>query len=268
MQISLGLSPCPNDTFSFYALLHHKTVFADPLTVRYLDIEALNQACMQQQFEFCKVSFHAYCRLRERYQLLEAGSALGFGCGPLLVARANLGREDAGNIRIGVPGRWTTANLLLRLWAGVDLDLVQMPFDQIMPRVARGDLDAGVIIHESRFTYPDYGLKQVADLGSWWEEETGYPIPLGGIVARRDLPQELVQRFDRALAESIRYGWQHPDEPIGFMRRHAQEMQQEVMAQHVGLYVNRYSAGLGEQGRRAVAALVERATGLPGFIEG
>lgn len=253
--MQLAISPCPNDTFAFYALLHGKTAWGASPICLYEDIEALNQRAMEGLADFCKVSFHAYLLLRDRYQLLEAGSALGHGCGPLVVTRPGAGEAAVKRGKVAIPGRLTTAALLLELCYGKDLELVTLTFDQIMPAVAAGEVDAGLIIHESRFTFQQHGLEQLIDLGAWWEETTGAAIPLGGIVARRDLPAETIARFDQALGESIDYAWAHQDEVTPFMQKHAQEMEPQIMRQHVDLYVNDYTRALGEKGRAAIKRL-------------
>ena len=255
----LAISPCPNDTFAFYGLLHGKTGYEPELKTRFDDIEALNRLCFQGSIDFCKISFHAYVLLRDRYELLDCGSALGFGCGPLVVSKTFMAEEQLRSQRIAVPGRYTTATLLLKLLLGPDPDLVEMPFDHIMPAVAAGRVGAGLIIHESRFTYAEHGLTSVLDLGEWWERECGHPIPLGGIVARKSLGDAAIGNFDRALGRSIDYAWAHPEETESFMRLYAQEMAPDVMHRHVNLYVNRFTRGLGQEGRAAVAFLIEEA---------
>ena len=193
--------------------------------------------------------------LRDRYQLLDAGSALGFGCGPLLVAKPSLTQASVRNATIAIPGRYTTAALLLELCLGKNLNLVQMPFERIMPAVERGEVGAGLIIHESRFTYPQHGLVSLIDLGEWWEKETGMPIPLGGIVASKALPDARITAFDNALRESVAYANNNPSAVEPFMRKHAQEMDSEVMHNHVKLYVNDFTLNLGDRGRAAIQRL-------------
>ena len=255
----LAISPCPNDTFAFYGLLHGKVACPAPEQTTYADIEELNRLCMEGAVDFCKISFGAYPEVRDRYQILDAGSALGFGCGPLVVARNEMTPEALSKTTIAVPGRHTTATLLLSLWLGKDLQLVLMPFDQIMPAVARGHVAAGLIIHESRFTFADHGLVSVMDLGAWWEGAFGLPIPLGGIAAKRSLGAATIKTFDSALSASIQYAWSHRQETIPFMQHHAQEMDPSVMARHVDLYVNQFTSDLGKQGRQAIEFLVTQA---------
>ena len=255
----LAISPCPNDTFAFYALLEGKTSWQHPLETRFADIEELNHLCMEASVDICKISFHAWLLVRDQYALLQAGSALGSGCGPLVVARPDCKGRDLQSLKIAVPGRYTTATLLLQMLLGRKPDMVEMTFDRIMPAVAAGEIDAGLIIHESRFTYNRHGLISLIDLGDWWERETGSPIPLGGIVAHRRLGQATINAFDKALAESVTYAWAHRNDTVPFMLKHAQEMEPDVMNAHVDLYVNRFTQNLGEEGRKALEKLAERA---------
>ncbi len=255
----LAISPCPNDTFAFYGLIHGKTDWTEPLELSFADIEELNRFCFEDQVDFCKISFHTYLLVRDRYSLLETGSALGFGCGPLLVARRETSLSNLKDKKIAIPGRYTTATLLLELLLGRDLNTVEMRFDQIMPAVAAGRVDAGLIIHESRFTYQTHGLVSLVDLGAWWERESGFPIPLGGIVAHRRVEEGKVTEFDRALGQAVDYAWAHPEETYPFMGQHAREMDREVMKSHVALYVNRFTRRLGPEGRTAIDYLIQLA---------
>ncbi|CAM2067358.1 1,4-dihydroxy-6-naphtoate synthase [Sulfidibacter corallicola] len=260
----LAISPCPNDTFAFYGLLHGKTAYRGRLETTFADIEELNRLCLEGHVDFCKISFGVYPAVQDRYRLLEAGSALGFGCGPLVVARHELSRADLAGKRIAIPGRHTTAALLLDLYLDGDYQPVEMVFDRIMPACAAGEVDAGLIIHESRFTYDRHGLSRAVDLGEWWEHETGHPIPLGGIVARRDLDPAETAAFDAALTASIDYAHAHDAEVERFMRLHAAEIERDVMQRHVALYVNAFTRGLGARGRAAIEDLAERAAKLRG----
>ena len=257
--LSLGYSPCPNDTFIFCAMTRGRIPDAPPCREVLEDIETLNTLALERELDLTKISFHALGHLREHYVLLRAGGALGRGCGPLAVSGAPMSPDRLKGSKIALPGRLTTAALLLRLF-DPDLDqLVYLPFDEIMPACARGDVDAGVIIHESRFTFGEYGLSQVIDLGAWWEEETGHPIPLGGILARRELGGAMHARLDRSIRSSIEYAYAHPDEVRPYIRRHAQEMDESVMQQHIDLYVNKYSIQYGEDGEAAIHDLYARA---------
>jgi len=258
--LTLGYSPCPNDTFIFHALVHGKTPLPG-ITVRERleDVETLNQLARQRVLDLTKISFHAYGHLRHDYVLLDSGSALGRGCGPLVIAREPLSMEALRGQPIAIPGKLTTANLLLQLYGEGYEQVRPMPFDHIMPCLARGELRAGVIIHESRFTFRQHGLQQVLDLGRWWEEETGSPIPLGGILARRDLGPELIRIVEGGIAASLKHAWDHPEESRSYIKAHAQELDDAVIDQHIGLYVNDFSLNLGSAGRQAVASLLQRA---------
>lgn len=259
-QLTLGFSPCPNDTFIFHALVNRLVNIADvSFRERLEDVETLNTLALGGELDVTKVSFHLLGHIREEYTLLSAGAALGRGCGPLLVSRAGVTPESLRGKQLAVPGRYTTAALLLRLFdPGLD-NLVYLPFHEIMPAIVRGEVAAGVIIHESRFTFQQYGLQRLVDLGEWWERDSGQPIPLGGIVARRSLGGELVARISAAIAASIDHARAHPAEARAYIRSHAQEMDDEVCAAHIGLYVNDFSRDLGEEGRQAVRVLMERA---------
>jgi len=258
-QLSLGYSPCPNDTFIFYGLIHRKidcpnVVFNERLE----DVETLNQLALQGQLDLTKISYHALGHLREDYVLLRSGSALGRGCGPLVVATQATSMSKLRGQKIAIPGALTTANLLLQLYSVGYEDLLILPFDQIMEAVITGQAAAGVIIHESRFTYQQYGLKQILDLGQWWEEDSGYPIPLGGILAKRSLGTDLIRQIDAALRQSIEYAFSQPQEPQDYIKKHAQELEDEVIRNHINLYVNNFSLDLGE-GVLAIKTLLQRA---------
>ena len=259
-ELTLGYSPCPNDTFIFYALTHGRVAGPDAvIRERLEDVETLNQLALQGTLDLTKISYHAFGLLREEYVLLTSGGALGRGCGPLVVAPRACGMNDLRGTTIAVPGELTTANLLLQLYGEGYDKLLVLPFDRIMPAVCRGAAAAGVIIHESRFTYREYGLHQVLDLGQWWEEDSGCPIPLGGILAKRSLGGDLIRAIDRAIRASIAYAHAHPQEPTAYIKQHAQELEDSVIRQHIGLYVNAFSLDLGEEGIRAVHCLLTRA---------
>jgi len=271
--ISLGYSPCPNDTYIFYGLVRNKIQGAPIFEEVLEDIETLNRLAMDDKLDMTKISFHALAHLRDRYCLLHSGGALGSGCGPLVISSQPL--ADLTGKRIAIPGKLTTAALLLRLFNPALDDLVVLPFHEIMDATQKGDVDAGVIIHESRFTYPDYGLHKVIDLGEWWEESTGHPIPLGGILVRRDLGTETIQRIDRSLRNSIEYAHANPDAIKGYIHQHAQEMDEQVMQQHIDLYVNDYTLDYMADGEAAITDLFDRAekagivppSNLPLFID-
>jgi 1,4-dihydroxy-6-naphthoate synthase len=258
--LTLGYSPCPNDTFIFYALVHGRTPLPGmDVRERLEDVETLNQLALQGALDLTKISYHAFGHLREQYVLLRSGGALGRGCGPLVVAPEALSMDDLRGRRIAIPGRLTTANLLLQLYGeGFDNVLI-LPFDRIMGAVQAGEADAGVIIHESRFTYRRQGLVEIQDLGAWWEASSGLPIPLGGILARRTLGAERIRTIDRALAASVDFALAHPAEPKSYIKRHAQELEDTVIDSHIALYVNDFSRDLGAEGVRAVSTLLQRA---------
>ncbi|MFH1571622.1 MAG: 1,4-dihydroxy-6-naphthoate synthase [Gemmatimonadota bacterium] len=257
--LALGFSPCPNDTFAFYALVHGRLSGAPVVRAVLEDIETLNRLALRRELDVAKVSFHAYAGLRPHYFLLRSGGALGRGCGPLVVAREPLAPADLARLQVAIPGERTTAALLLRLFCPAVTAPRVMPFHRIMPAVAAGEVDAGVIIHESRFTYPQHGLVQVADLGAWWETTTGHPIPLGGIAARRSLGAGLVLRLERALRASVAYARAHPEETRPYVARHAQEMDEAVRRAHIELYVNDFTLDYGSAGEAAISHLLARA---------
>ncbi len=258
--LTLGYSPCPNDTFIFHALVHGLVdgggfAFREQLD----DVETLNRLALAGALDISKVSYHLLGFIRDDYCLLRSGGALGRGCGPLVVSGRFTSMGDLKGKRIAVPGRYTTASLLLRLFDPELDNIVFLPFHEIMGAVARGEVDAGVIIHESRFTYAGLGLTKLLDLGDWWERETGHPIPLGGIVVRRSLGAAVALRLERALKASVEYALAHPEAAGDYIRSHSQEMSAEVCAAHINLYVNRFSVELGAEGEAAVAALLARA---------
>jgi len=258
-ELTLGFSPCPNDTFIFHALVTGLVPLEGiPLRPRLEDVETLNRLAVEERLDVTKVSYGALPYLQGRYTLLRSGGALGRGCGPLLVARERLTREDLTSATIAVPGRMTTANLLLRLFGPEFPEGREMVYSEIMPAVERGEVDAGLIIHESRFTYPRYGLVKVVDLGEWWEEATGAPIPLGGIVARTALGEETIHQLESAIRASVEYAFRNPQASEEYVALHAQEMEPAVMRQHIDLYVNDFSVDLAEEGERAVNELLRR----------
>lgn len=259
--LSLGYSPCPNDTFIFYALVHGQIDTAGlGFRETLLDVETLNQKALNSELDITKVSFHAYGFLRDRYHLLRSGGAVGRGCGPLVVAKKMWSMDDLRGKRIAIPGRLTTAYLLLQLYdPALAGNVVAMPFDRIMDAVKEGSVDAGLIIHESRFTYPDYGLSEVIDLGRWWEQDTGLPIPLGCIIARKDLGRGLVQTIGTLVRDSVEYAFAHREETKDYIKAHSREIKDEVVEEHIRLYVNDYSLDLGSDGVTAAEELLKRA---------
>jgi 1,4-dihydroxy-6-naphthoate synthase len=259
-NLSLGYSPCPNDTFIFYALTHNKVAIpGHTIDERLEDVETLNQLALDGLLDLTKISYHALGHLRDRYVLLHSGGALGRGCGPLVIAPESTDMQALRGKRIAVPGKLTTANLLLQLYGNGYEDLLILPFDQIMSALQNGAADAGVIIHESRFTYQQAGFHEVLDLGAWWEKDSGLPIPLGGILARRDLGETTIRMADDAIRSSLDYARRHPQEPYSYIKKHAQELENEVIDAHINLYVNDFSLTLGDEGIMAVKTLLSRA---------
>jgi 1,4-dihydroxy-6-naphthoate synthase len=264
MKLTLGFSPCPNDTFIFDALIHHK-IDTEGLDFEVLfdDVETLNQKALRGELDITKLSFHAYAHVLEHYVLLDAGSALGFGVGPLLISKhqadPDLVRREAAELTVGIPGRYTTANFLLGVAFPELQNKKEIMFSDIEKSLLSGEIDLGLIIHENRFTYQDKGLKKVMDLGDFWEKETGAAIPLGGIMIKRSLPEDVKDKVNRLVRKSVEFAFENPKSGIGFIREHAQEMSEEVMYKHIELYVNRYSVDLGTEGRKAVQTLFDRA---------
>jgi 1,4-dihydroxy-6-naphthoate synthase len=271
-ELALGFSSCPNDTFMFHALVFG---LVEVPGVRFTpvieDIEALNLRAMDpaRRLPITKLSASALARLTDHYAVLDAGAALGRGCGPLVVRSA--AREDLRELgdlegkRVAIPGENTTANLLLRIAAGsVRFESVPMRFEQIMPAVAAGRADAGLIIHESRFTYPQHGLVELADLGVIWEQRTGRPIPLGMIAVARELGEPTIAAIEVGLRRSVELAFEQPDRSRAWIREHAQELDDEVCRRHIALYVNEFSRSLGDEGRAAIDELLARgrASGL------
>lgn len=262
MNLTLGYSPCPNDTYIFGALaLGHVAAPGLTFDIRLEDVETLNRLALDHALDVTKLSFAALLapEIEAEYELLASGGALGRGCGPLVVAREPFRPEELASKRIVTPGRRTTAHLLTRLCTGGATVAAELPFEKIMPAVAAGEFDAGVIIHESRFTFPGFGLHKIVDLGEWWETTTGKPIPLGGIVARRSLGEGVIRAVERAIAASLAHADAHPETVGDYIRAHAQEMSEDVQRAHIALYVNEFSHDLGPEGRAAVAELRRRA---------
>jgi len=247
----------------FDAIVHER-IDLEGLTfsVRMADVEALNTSALAGEADVTKLSYHAYAYCARDYVLLDAGSALGRNCGPLLVSKRAIAKAEvaAGRLRIAIPGKYTTANLLLGLAFPAAEDKTELVFSEIEPALLADAYDAGLLIHENRFTYEARGLKKIVDLGEFWEGETGAPIPLGGIVIKRSLPDEVKQAVNRVLRRSVEYAFAHREASLPFVRVHAQEMSDDVMYRHIDLYVNEYSVDLGAEGRRAVELLFERAS--------
>jgi len=267
MKLTLGFSPCPNDTFIFDALIHHK-IDTEGLEfeVLYDDVETLNQKAMKGELDITKLSFHAFAYVANQYALLDAGSALGFGVGPLLISKNNFeGSTDPrlqmpnSPLKIGIPGKYTTANFLLGIAYPHLLNKQELVFSEIESALLNEEIDLGLIIHENRFTYQDKGLTKIVDLGDYWEKLTGCAIPLGGIVINRNLDREVQLKVNRLIRQSVEFAFAHPKSGIDFIRQHAQAMEESVMYKHIELYVNKYSINLGEEGRKAVDTLFKLA---------
>lgn len=290
MKLSLGFSPCPNDTFIFDAMIHQK-IDTEGLSfdVVFDDVETLNQKAFCAELDITKLSYHAYAYLTEQYVLLHAGSALGFGVGPLLICE----NEDyistdslqtlrpltsdfrpqtsdfrpqtsdlqppTSDLRIGIPGKYTTANFLLSLALPEAKNKIEMKFFEIESALLNNQIDLGVIIHENRFTYQEKGLKKIIDLGEFWEDLTQGPIPLGGIMVKRELPENIKQKINRIIKRSVQYAFDHPESGMDFICSLSQEMSKEVINKHIELYVNKFSIDLGEVGRKAVQTFFEQA---------
>jgi 1,4-dihydroxy-6-naphthoate synthase len=272
MKLSLGFSPCPNDTFIFDALIHHK-IDTEGLEfeVFYDDVETLNQKAFRGELDITKLSYHAFAYIADKYVLLDAGSALGFGVGPMLISDLEISISDLQNNQIrdpksqirnpliGIPGKYTTANFLLGLAFPEAINKQELVFSDIENAVLEGRIDVGLIIHENRFTYQDKGLKKIIDLGDYWEKKTGCAIPLGGIVANRNLPEDVQHKINRVLRKSVEFAFANPKSGLEYIRSHAQEMSEEVMYKHIDLYVNKYSVDLGEEGKKAIKLLFDTA---------
>ena len=259
-RIKLGLSPCPNDTFIFDALLHQKIdtrgLKFEPV---FADVEELNAMAFRGELEVSKLSYHALALLTKEYQILNSGGALGRGVGPLLIAKKALSEAEIKQARIAIPGKHTTANFLLSLAYPAAQQKEAMLFSEIESAVLDGSVEAGLIIHENRFTYQEKGLVKLMDLGEYWEEVSGSLIPLGGIAVKRSMEPEMKTAIDQLIRESVAYAFKEPAASRDFVQKHAQEMDVKVTQQHIDLYVNQYSLDLGQEGRKAVQTLFKQA---------
>ena len=260
-SLSIGFSPCPNDTYIFNKLVHkvpeeHEVHFQKP----YLeDVETLNQWALKSRLDVTKLSYHAIGHLLDEYCVLPSGSALGRGCGPLLVAAKEIAPENYATMRVAIPGKHTTGALLFRMFLPECNDLVEMRFEKIMDAISSGEVDSGVIIHESRFTNQTLRLHCLQDLGQWWETTSGMPIPLGCIAIRRSLGPQIIRAVDEQIKASLKWARAHPVEVMEYIEQHAQETEEDVTRSHIDLYVNDYSYDLGDEGREAVELFLERA---------
>ena len=249
-HLTCAYSTCPNDTFVFCQLAKQ-----DDIEVHLHDVETLNRMAFEEQFDITKLSFHAWILVQEKYQLLNVGAALGRGCGPLVIRRSDAPVALSEESVIAVPGEYTTAHLLLRLWNPKLKNRVFMPFDQIMDAVATGKADAGVVIHEGRFVFEEQGFQCLADLGDWWEGETGLPIPLGCIAAKKSLGAERIAEFEARLKLSIQTAFDDPDSTTDYVKQHAQELANVITREHIKTYVNDFTLDLGAEGRAAINRL-------------
>ncbi|GAB1463053.1 menaquinone biosynthesis family protein [Pedobacter sp.] len=265
MELTLGFSPCPNDTFIFDALIHSK-IATEGLSFKvfYDDVETLNQKALAGELDITKLSFHAFAYVAAQYALLNAGSALGFGVGPLLICKKenaerieNQLKTGDWELKIGIPGKYTTANFLLGVAYPQLTNKQEMVFSEIEAALLSNAIDLGLIIHENRFTYEAKGLHKVIDLGAYWEEFSGCAIPLGGIVVNRKLPIEIQEKVNRLVRKSVEFAFENPKSGLEFIRQHAQAMDEEVMYKHIELYVNNYSVDLGTEGRKAIDTLFD-----------
>ncbi|HRG86738.1 MAG TPA: 1,4-dihydroxy-6-naphthoate synthase [Chitinophagales bacterium] len=258
MNLSIAYSPCPNDTFIFDALAHQK-IDTEGLTFDIIhgDVETLNREAMDGKYDITKLSYHAFAYMSNHYQLLTAGSALGRGCGPLMISKDEIPRSKIEFCLIGIPGRLTTANFLMTLAFPEAATKKEMVFNEIENALLNDAIDIGLIIHENRFTYIHKGLKKIIDLGEWWEKKYQLPIPLGGIVTRRDFDPALQLKINRVVKRSVEFALANPAQTMQYVRDHAQEMDEQVMQQHIALYVNDFSVDLGEEGKAAITALYE-----------
>jgi 1,4-dihydroxy-6-naphthoate synthase len=257
MELTLGFSPCPNDTFIFDAMVNNKIDTKGlKFNTRLEDVETLNKLAMQGKLDITKLSFGVYSKVKDQYELLNSGSALGRGCGPLLISKTPIPQDKIKDCKIAIPGENTTANLLFSLAFPEAKQKEIMVFSDIENAVLDGRVDAGVIIHENRFTYQLKGLVKIIDLGEYWENTTGSPIPLGGIFMRKDIPAETRQQVDQLIHDSLQYSYKHYPALSEYVTSHAQEMDEKVMRQHIDLYVNDFSLGLGEAGKAAVDRLM------------
>ena len=257
MKLKLGLSPCPNDIFIFDALIHQK-IDTEGLEfdVFYADVEQLNKWSLKGNLDVSKLSFNAFFHCVSKYILIDSGSALGRNCGPLLIKKPKTVLTSKSII--GIPGKHTTANLLLNITQPKYINKVEMLFSEIEERVILNQIDAGLIIHETRFTYQKKGLEKVIDLGEFWENITGFPVPLGGIAIKRDLSFDIQKKMERVLRNSIKYAFKNRTSSLDFIKCHAQEMEKDIIDAHISLYVNDYSISLGEEGRSAIKLLFQK----------
>ena len=263
MRLTLGFSTCPNDTFIFDAMIHGK-IDTEGLefTVKMGDVEELNREAFQNKIDITKLSYHAFAYISDNYVLLNSGSALGRNNGPLLISKQKIYADEIKDLKIAIPGKNTTANLLLGIAYPQATNKLEFLFSDIEDAILSGEVDAGLIIHENRFTYKAKGLKKIIDLGEFWETKTSLPIPLGGIVINRRLPIDIQQKVDRVMERSVRFAFDNPKESFPFIKEFAQEMDEKVMYKHIDLYVNKFTENHGTEGRKAIETLYKTASDL------
>ncbi len=267
MTLKLGFSTCPNDTFIFDAMVHKK-IDTEGLNFDLImgDVEELNQLALNGEIDITKISFHAYAYIADKYKILNSGSALGRNNGPLLISKKKIYPDEVPFLKIAIPGKHTTANLLLHFAYPEIKELKEYLFSDIEEAVLSNEVDAGLIIHETRFTYEKKGLRKIIDLGEYWEQKTSLPVPLGGIIINRNIPAETQRKVDRVLRRSIDFAFENPDSPLEFIKEFAQEMDKDVMYRHIELYVNDFTRELKEEGRQSIKFLLETAVKL-GFAD-
>ncbi len=259
-NLTIAFSPCPNDTFIFDAMVHDK-IDTEGLKFEVVlsDVEELNRKAFKGSYDITKLSYHAYAYAIDNYVLLDSGSALGDNCGPLLISKNKYEITDVSALKIAIPGKYTTANFLFSLAFPKSTNKKEYLFSDIEATLNSGESDAGLIIHENRFTYAQRGFNKIIDLGEYWQQLTNSPIPLGGIVIKRSFPEELKKKVNRILKRSVEYAFSNPLSSSTYVKAHAQEMEEEVIKKHIALYVNNYSIELGDRGRKAVETLFELA---------
>ncbi|MEM7182137.1 MAG: 1,4-dihydroxy-6-naphthoate synthase [Spirochaetota bacterium] len=261
-ELSLAYSPCPNDTFLFYHLVHESLSETLRVQEELYDVEQLNQFAGEARFDVTKLSFAAFFHVMQNYALLDSGSALGRNCGPILIRKKGKVVKSPTEEKILVPGLQTTANLLLNLHFDKKCSVVATRYDKVIPALLREEYSYGVIIHEERFTFAAQGLEMVVDLGEWWETETGKPIPLGAIAIQRSLAETYQQEFGKKLRQSLELAYAHPEKTKNYIKENSQSIEEEVIQKHIDLYVNDFTRELGEEGKEAVLTLYEKATAL------
>ncbi len=257
-KLTIAYSPCPNDTFMFHDIAMRNLALPDCQgEIHIHDVETLNTMALTETFDVTKLSIHAFLKVRDQYEMLNSGAALGYGCGPLIVAASDI--NNISECEVAVPGELTTAHLLFRLWAPEAKNIVFMPFDKIMGAVKNGEVDVGVVIHESRFTYQDMGLQCLTDLGEWWEKKMNLPLPLGCIAARKSLGRDTIESFDEILKQSIENSLADPRKTFSYVREYAQEIDEAIFAKHIETFVNEFSVDIGIKGREAIEMLKQEA---------